>query len=321
MAALRAQRVWQLATIQPAVNSINCRRQLASLPPLLRHCFTKLEDTSKFGVVDQGGTRAVSYESLHQQSISVAHELLGTVGSQQRVGFLLTPDSTWLATLFGVWLSGNTAVPLCTKHSLSELEYVLTDAEAAVVITDQLHQELATDACKQAQVQSLLRTETILSTASQIDPYQALPSLPTVSADDDGLVIYTSGTTSKPKGELSDRMLLPDWTFHSEIRPLLSKDWRLRSCCVCLFVSWLSLLGVLTTHGTIHHQIQALHTAWRWTPSDVIINVLPLHHVHGVLNVVLSSAAIGATVEMCSGFDPSYTFDRYLTICIVQYHE
>ena len=81
--------------------------------------------------------------------------------------------------------------------------------------------------------------------------------------------------------------------------------------------SWMLLPGVLTTHGTVQHQIQALHAAWRWTPHDVIVNVLPLHHIHGVLNVVLSAAAIGATVEMCTGFDPTYTFDRSAADCAI----
>ncbi|KAJ3091383.1 Acyl-CoA synthetase member 3, mitochondrial [Quaeritorhiza haematococci] len=37
--------------------------------------------------------------------------------------------------------------------------------------------------------------------------------------------------------------------------------------------------------------------AWRWSPTDRILHVLPLHHVHGVVNVLTCALASGATCE------------------------
>ena len=38
-------------------------------------------------------------------------------------------------------------------------------------------------------------------------------------------------------------------------------------------------------------------------PQDRILNVLPLHHVHGVINVVSCALWSGATLEMHAKFD------------------
>ena len=42
---------------------------------------------------------------------------------------------------------------------------------------------------------------------------------------------------------------------------------------------------------------------WAWTPDDVILHVLPLHHIHGVVNCMLCPLSIGATIKMLPKFD------------------
>lgn len=50
--------------------------------------------------------------------------------------------------------------------------------------------------------------------------------------------------------------------------------------------------------------MHALCTAWEWGPSDRILHVLPLHHVHGILGVLLCALNVGATVTMLRKFEP-----------------
>jgi malonyl-CoA/methylmalonyl-CoA synthetase len=47
--------------------------------------------------------------------------------------------------------------------------------------------------------------------------------------------------------------------------------------------------------------------AWKWQETDRIYNVLPLHHVHGVVNVVTTSLFSGACCEMPGAFDADAT--------------
>ncbi len=94
------------------------------------------------------------------------------------------------------------------------------------------------------------------------DPYEAPRS-----RSRRALIVYTSGTTGRPK-------------------------------------------GVVTTHGALTAQIQSLITAWEWTSSDRTLLVLPLHHVHGILNVVCCALWSGAALEMLPKFDAETTWNR-----------
>ncbi len=68
--------------------------------------------------------------------------------------------------------------------------------------------------------------------------------------------------------------------------------------------------GVVTTHENIGAQVAALVEAWGWRPLDRILHVLPLHHVHGIINALCSPLAVHATCEMLSGFDAEVVWSR-----------
>jgi len=60
--------------------------------------------------------------------------------------------------------------------------------------------------------------------------------------------------------------------------------------------------GVVLRIGNIINQIESLSSAWEWSSEDHIANVLPLHHIHGIVNVLLSGLWNGARVTMMDGF-------------------
>jgi malonyl-CoA/methylmalonyl-CoA synthetase len=93
-----------------------------------------------------------------------------------------------------------------------------------------------------------------------------MPS-PEINIDRRAMILYTSGTTSRPK-------------------------------------------GVVTTHANISAQIMSLIEAWEWSASDRIVLCLPLHHVHGIINVVSCALWSGATCEMLPRFDADAVWDR-----------
>jgi malonyl-CoA/methylmalonyl-CoA synthetase len=68
--------------------------------------------------------------------------------------------------------------------------------------------------------------------------------------------------------------------------------------------------GVVTTHQNIGAQIAALVEAWEWRPSDRLLLVLPLHHVHGIVNGLGSALAVRATCELMPAFDAERVWDR-----------
>lgn len=70
--------------------------------------------------------------------------------------------------------------------------------------------------------------------------------------------------------------------------------------------------GVVWTHAMIAYQTTTMHAAWRWSERDRVLNVLPLHHIHGLINVVLTALYAGAQVEMHDHFDPSRVWKAFL---------
>ncbi|KAG2225096.1 hypothetical protein INT45_011778 [Circinella minor] len=71
--------------------------------------------------------------------------------------------------------------------------------------------------------------------------------------------------------------------------------------------------GVVTTHKNIDAQASTLVEAWYWSETDRIHHILPLHHVHGIINALTCPLYIGATVEMYQKFDGKQVWDRWLS--------
>ena len=44
-------------------------------------------------------------------------------------------------------------------------------------------------------------------------------------------------------------------------------------------------------------------SVWEWSPQDVVLHVLPLHHVHGIVNLLMTPLYVGATCVMLPKFD------------------
>ncbi len=68
--------------------------------------------------------------------------------------------------------------------------------------------------------------------------------------------------------------------------------------------------GAVTTHANIAAQVKSLVQAWEWKPDDRILNVLPMHHVHGVVNVTCCALWVGAVCEILPRFDAREIWKR-----------
>jgi len=205
---------------------------------------------------------AFTYRQLLDASAKVASNLLdGTNDLQEkRVAFLIPPSFHYVATQWGIWRAGGIAVPLCVSHPRSELEYVIDDSGAEIVVA---HPDFAASLRPIAETRKL---RFVLTTQALGHPPLMLPP---IDASRRAMIIYTSGTTSKPK-------------------------------------------GVVTTHQKIQAHVTALVSAWEWTASDHILHVLPLHHVHGIINGLTCALWAGATCEILPKFDTEEVWQRFI---------
>ena len=61
--------------------------------------------------------------------------------------------------------------------------------------------------------------------------------------------------------------------------------------------------GVLHTHASVSAQVASLTQAWHWRPDDVALHCLPLHHIHGIVNILYCALASRACVVFAGKFD------------------
>ena len=63
--------------------------------------------------------------------------------------------------------------------------------------------------------------------------------------------------------------------------------------------------GALHTGSGLGAQAASLAAAWALAPGDAVLNALPLHHVHGLVNALVAPLAAGAAVELAPAFSPT----------------
>lgn len=187
---------------------------------------------------------------------------------EARICFLVPPGLDWVSTQWAIWRAGGLAVPLALLHPPAELARVLDDAEPEAVVA---HPELA----GRVEEVAAARRIPVLPTPALLreGPSATLPEL---GPDRRAMMLYTSGTTGRPK-------------------------------------------GVVSTHGVIEAQIRAQVQAWGWTADDRILSHLPLHHVHGIVNVIGTTLWSGASCRMLPAFEPLAVWEAIargdLTLC------
>jgi malonyl-CoA/methylmalonyl-CoA synthetase len=132
----------------------------------------------------------LTHHDLALRSAAVAAALLEGRSSLRSaaVALLARPTGAWTAGFLGIIEAGGIAVPLSPLHTDRELLYVLQDAEVEVLLVDEAHRE---------------RAEALGVRSLTLGDLQGAGAAPAPSTAGDGaLMLYTSGTTGKPKGAI-----------------------------------------------------------------------------------------------------------------------
>ena len=68
--------------------------------------------------------------------------------------------------------------------------------------------------------------------------------------------------------------------------------------------------GAVHTHRSLAAMVDGMVDAWGWSAADRTVLVLPLNHVHGLINVTFTALAVGACCEAPGGFDATAVWER-----------
>ena len=208
----------------------------------------------------RSGGRDHSYDALLSRSAAVAAHLLDGASDlkKKRIAFRIPASFDYAVVQWGIWRAGGVAVPLSLFAAQPELEHVLTDARVDRILASEDGRELLGPLAD--------RLSLPLHGVEGLSSGPSAP-LPAIGNARRAMILYTSGTTSKPK-------------------------------------------GVVSTHANIRAQITALVDAWGWEREDSIPLFLPLHHVHGIVNVLACGLWSGARVDCFPSFDAPAILER-----------
>lgn len=211
-----------------------------TLTGFLREVTESYPDNEVLVMYTRDGVVRWSYTDLWERSVEVARALLACgVGKNCRIGVLMTNRPEWLSSVFGIALAGGVATCFSTFSTASELDYMLKTSGVSVLLLEKqvLKKDFSTmltdlepsigrvspGAISSRQYPFLRHLAMIgeeeeeeeegFGAFENWDGFIARGSVipqtmvdavgKTVSPSDPGAILFSSGSTSKPKGILN----------------------------------------------------------------------------------------------------------------------
>ncbi len=193
------QRVPELATRPPEAET---PKLLSELLAAAAHRYGRLPALAC-------GDRRISYAELALTADYLAGGLASLgVGPGQRVGLLLPNCPQFVLGYFAAIRTGAMALPISALLGPEEIAYILNNAEVSTLITvDALSSSLpllraAVPSLENVVVSGAAVPEGAIGFEELVGMKQQPPAPPDMQQDDVAVLLYTSGTTGRPKGAM-----------------------------------------------------------------------------------------------------------------------
>ncbi len=151
-----------------------------------------------------------------------------------RVAIITPAKRSFLVAHLGTLFAGAVSLPLNPRFTRDELRFFLADSGARAVVAGEDQHPIV--GSLQSELPDL---RVVFPDAQPSDTHRTSFSDLAMGNDAACLMLYSSGTTGRPK-------------------------------------------GVVHTNANLASSLRALQQCWRFTPDDVLVNVLPLFHIHGL---------------------------------------
>lgn len=158
------------------------------------------------------GTTWSYADMLDRMKATAAALADGGVRHGDRVGYLGLNHPAFFETMFGAAFIGAIFVPLNFRLSPPELSFIVNDAGIHTIVADDLHRPVVDAVREELPCRRYLSSEsagegwTTLAEAKEVVPAPggtcAANPREAVDADEVALIMYTSGTTGRPKGAM-----------------------------------------------------------------------------------------------------------------------
>lgn len=156
----------------------------------------------------------ISYDEFFRRADAAGHQLVKEYALKpgERAAIVMRNYPEWLIAFTAIGSIGAVPVPINSWGREAEIRYALEDSGARVAFFDEARYQLATGAVKDLGIKAVVARPKSLSAApNSVRDWedfladglgQPMPEVP-VDTEDPGLLMYTSGTTGRPKGVLS----------------------------------------------------------------------------------------------------------------------
>jgi len=212
------------------------------------------------------GNRRLSYAELDEASNKVAN-ILTKIGVTKgdRVAILLANSPEFVTTYFGIAKTGAIAVPLDTKYKLSELSSLFNDFSPKVLVTE---------------------SPTLEPLIPVLSRFKSIRHVINLSSKDEGRFLSYQEIMSTSSAQRIEVELEPEdiaqitYTSGPSFHPT----------------------GIVFSHWHLVKEATIIADGFQQTDKDIVLLfALPMHHVLGLVAVLLASIYKGSTVIIVPG--------------------
>src|SRR5699024_10639277 len=147
------------------------------------------------------GRKRYTFLEMNQRANQFAAYLQAKgIKKGDRIALIAKNNEDFITAFFGAVKLGIITVPINWRLQTNEIIYILQNSEPTLLVYDEVFSEKISDVLK------TISLESVMSTTKTFDElltnYESIEPKLSAEGNDTALIMYTSGTTGKPKGAM-----------------------------------------------------------------------------------------------------------------------
>ncbi len=260
------------------------------LSPTLVTAFRNQIETTPDRIAVQEDEHLITYSELDDRVKRTSGALLSRVDRNEVIGVCLPRSTDFVVSLWGILESGCALLPIDPALPQERIRHMLMQSECKIVITNSIHKKF---------LRFLAPHVTILDIEALVALSPAINAVP-VNPDDKAFILFTSGTSGRPKGiMITHRNLNSFCNAFKKVLSLGNNDKFLHHTALSFDAAIMEIvfplifgITLVITNNSVRHDPHRLHqfiklkgiTIAFFTPS--LIKLLGFERIATVKNII-----------------------------------